>query len=138
MTSGRAHAQRPHATGLDLAHGARQVVEHRRQLAAEQVGKGGRIPLVWDVHEVDTAHQLEELHAELRRGADAGRAIVELALRGLRERDELRDAAHLQGRIDDQHVRRGADHRKRGEVAHRIVAKLAVERGRDAVRRDAA
>jgi len=39
------------------------------------------------VHELNAAHQLEELHAELRRGADAGRAVVELALRGFRERD---------------------------------------------------
>ena len=65
----------------------------------------------------------------VRRGADARRAVGELAGLLLRERDELGERLRRHRRIDDQDVGRGRGERDRREILDRVVGHLLVEHG---------
>jgi hypothetical protein len=74
----------------------------------------------------------------VRRGADAGGAVAQLAGIRLGVGDELGDVAGGNRRMHRQHVGRDADQADVRHVGDRVVAKLLVERGADAVRADIA
>ena len=87
----RRDAEHADLAGADRPEHRRHGGEHRLDVAADQVHQRRPGALVRDVDDVDAGVHLEQLHRQLRRGADAGRCVVELARTGFREGDEFRD-----------------------------------------------
>ncbi len=120
--------ERAHLALADQRHRRRQRREIDRDVAADQIGERRRAAAIGHVRELDAAHHLEQHGAEMDAAADAGGGVVELARILLGERDQLRDAACRQIRVDQHDQRAGADQADRREVLARIVADVLVER----------
>src|SRR5262244_4046193 len=67
----------------------------------------------------------------MRRGADAGGAVVDGTGLRLRKVDKLRQGAHAEGWSDVDQRRRIADQRNGGKVADRIERQVLVQRSQD-------
>ena len=128
-----ADRERAHLVRLGVLQQRRHRAEHGLHFARENRRVGRRVALVGNVHEVDLGGVLQHLHRQVRRGAVAGRGVVQLAGLALRERDELGQVARLHLRIDDQQVRRDRHQRDRREIRDRVVRKLRIRAGRDRV-----
>src|SRR5262249_3870963 len=74
---------------------------------AAGVGKG---------REVDAGGGLEQLDGEMREGAGAGRAVIDLAGVGAGVGDQLRQRAHAERGVDDQNLGHPDHQREQGEV----------------------
>ena len=85
------------------------------------------------VQEVDAGGELEQLHAEMQRAADAAGAILDVAGLGFGERDEFLDRLGRQIRIDRERVRARCEQRDRRKRLQRVVGQL-VERRIDRMR----
>jgi hypothetical protein len=84
------------------------------------------------MHDVDPGHGLEQLAREMRRRADAGGGIVELARPGLGQRHQLGEGLRLDRWMDHQHERHGRQQRDRRKVAAEVERALR-QRGVDGV-----
>ena len=93
-----AHRQRPQQTGLGLPVGGRDRGEHHRDMAAQQIGDGRAGAFVGNMGELDARHGAEQLAGQVADGADAGRAVVDLARMRLRIGDQL-DATECTGTL---------------------------------------
>jgi hypothetical protein len=71
------------------------------------------------VQHVDARADLQQLGAHVMHGADAGRAVGDLARPRLRVFDELAQVAHGQRGMRDEELRRVGDLPDGHEVAHR-------------------
>ncbi len=132
------NAERARAARADVGDLLGQVGDHELHLPGDEIGRRRRAALVGHVHDLHAGHRLEELHAQVRGGADAGGAVGELAGIRFRIGDELGDGGRRHRRVDRHHVRRHADQADVGDVLQRVVAEILVERGPDAVRADVA
>ena len=83
--------------------------------------------------EVDAGRELEQLHAEMQRAADAAGAILDIAGLGLGKRDEFLDRLGRQIRIDRERVWARCEQRDRRKRLQRVVGQL-VERRVDRMR----
>ena len=75
----RADRQRLQLAGLDVLQGDVDRQEHHVDLAAQQVGDGGRGAAVADVRQRDPGPVLQQFHRQVVRRAGAGRAVVQRA-----------------------------------------------------------
>ena len=89
--------------------------------ARHEIGEGRGAALVRHMHDVDAGHRLEQFGRQMRRAAEARRAVEELT--GLRfgERDEFRHRFRRNIRIDRHQVRHPCDDGDRLDVLDRIV-----------------
>src|SRR5262245_22005565 len=95
-------------------------------LSAELASRNGTC------NDVDAGHGLEQLTREMRRRADAGGGIVELAGLGLGQRHQLGEVLRLNRRMNHQHERHGREQRDRRKVAAEVERALR-QRGVDGV-----
>ena len=71
--------QRPHIAGLDQRQRRRRIFERELRLARDHGLHRRAAALVRHVHDVEPEPLLEHLADQVRRRADAGRGVVELA-----------------------------------------------------------
>ena len=136
------HRERGQLAGLDLRQRRRQVVEHQVHRAADQVEQRRPGAAVGEVEQVGAGHALEQLAAQMDRGAVAARRHVQLARIRARVADQVGDvldAGGLRlGRVHHQHVRHPGHHRDRRQVLERVEWHLRIERRIDRLRADRA
>jgi hypothetical protein len=68
---------------LDLRHNARQIAEHHADAPGHEIVHGGAGAPIRHVGHLDAGHALEQLAAQMRRRADAGRRERDAALLAL-------------------------------------------------------
>ena len=112
--------------GLHLAVTNERLRQRHRQhgeidLVAGQFGQHLRARLVGYVQHVDLGVQFHQFHADVHRGADAIRAIAELAGLALGELHQIADGGGGHGWLADQHKRGDADRCDRHELLERVV-----------------
>ena len=123
--------QHAHRAGRGMRQRFRQRNEHRRHVAADDVGERRRgAAIAHRVHFQSRAleEQRHQQIADAARPAAAG--ISELLRTRLHIGDELLQRLDRQLAVDDQHLRAGADQADRREVLHRVVGRLAERRER--------
>src|SRR5215813_7813958 len=128
--------KRAQASGLDGAYQRRDVGEIDRDLTADGIGDPVRRDPVGNVHDIEIHLQFQQLHRELRRGADDRGGIAELAGVGFCVSDQLLDRLERRRRVHGDDVRCHADARDGREIAQLIVGNLRVQGHGDGVRRD--
>ena len=106
------------------------------QLAAEQIGQGGRIAAIGDVKHVDAGHHLEQLTADVRRGPGAGRSEIDRGGIGFGIGDELGNCLGRKRRIDDHDEGDWITLATGGNVMDEIETELVIERRVDCCCRD--
>ena len=104
-----------------------QAFEQQLDLAAEQVGHGGRAAPVGHVHVVDLGHVAEQLGRHVHGRAVTGGAVAQLAGLALREREQLFHRMHRQALVDQQHARALGHEDHRLQVFRGVVAQVVVE-----------
>ncbi len=77
------------------------------------------------MRDVDLLGELDALHREVRRGADAGRCVGKLFLP--RELDQLLEVFRRHRRIHGDDVRRGRPEDHRNEIGERVVARVRIQ-----------
>ena len=125
---GAGHGQRAHLAPRDCGNVAREIVEREIHIAREHRGDGLRGAAERDVRALDLKSAGEHRTRQMRRGADAGRAIGHAVRLGPRPGDEFRHGAR--GRVRRGHredVRQLPMHRDRLDVALGVVGQAGVE-----------
>ena len=87
-----------------MRHGAADADKHHLDVAGDNVGQRRRRALVVDGLELGAGQRLEQFHVEVAAGADAERAVVDLAGLLLGERDQVLDVLDGQRRVRNQRV----------------------------------
>ena len=95
--------------------------EGHRDMAGRHVGDRLRAVAIGHMREIDVEALLHVFGGQMRRAADAGRRIAELARPLLDVFDQFRNGVDRQRRIDHQDERRLHIERDRDEVLQRIV-----------------
>jgi len=92
--------------------------------------------LVWNVHQIGSAHRFEQLGRHVVGRAGAGGGVVELSGLGLGISDEFLEVLRRHRRMDHHHQVGIVDPRHRHEVAHQLKRLVGNERfvGRMGVR----
>jgi hypothetical protein len=113
-----------------------QRIEHDRDLPAQKVGHSRGAAPVRHVLDIDGGSRLEHFTGQVAGRSRARGAVVQLARRALRERNEIgKDIDRLRRMHHDRHRRQR--HQTDGrEIPHRVVRKALVERLVDRVRAD--
>ena len=93
--------------------------------------------LIGDVNELDAGFAGEIFGDPVADRADAGRDIFDAAAFAFRPRHEIGERAHAEIRMHHEGVRRAAEKRDMGEIAHRIEADILVHRRPEHMGRDA-
>ncbi len=114
--------------------GRGHVVEHDRDLVAQEVRHGRRTALVGHVLHVHLGHALEQLARQVDGTAAARRAEVDLARVGLGVGDQLLHRLERLRGVGDQQVGHVGHAGQGREVLHGIERHLPVERCIDGVR----
>lgn len=104
----------------------RRAGRHDRYAAGDEIDHAGRGTLVRHVQHLRAGLEHEELHRQVRGGADAGGCVHQLAGARLRERDQLLRRAHRERRMHDEQVGLPDALRDRGEIAQSIVRQRLV------------
>ncbi len=94
---------------------------------ADQVGDRKRRPAIGDMRHLDARLAIEQLGQEMIGGANACRAVVELAGLALGERDKLGHRLHAERGIDHEDVGIGGGHADRREILFGIVGQLWID-----------
>ena len=134
----RGDGQGAQLAGFDVADRRRHIVEHDRDVVAQQVIDGRRTALVGHVLDVDAGHLLEQFAGQVDRRAAARRAERDLAGIGLGIRHQLLDGLERLRRIGHQQVRHQRHARERGEILDRIEPQFRVQALVDGVGADRA
>ena len=129
------HRERAQGAALDLAERRAPGERAHRHAAGDDVGEGRGV--VGDVRELQIVPLGDIFHDEMAERADAGRGVAG-ELVGLRRRDQVVDRTQFARRRHHQDDRRPADIGDVGEVAERIEAGIAGDRGRQDLRREPA
>jgi hypothetical protein len=83
--------------------------EINQHLAAEQVGKRGRLSAIRHVHHVDTRHHLEQLTCHMGRAPNPGRRHGDLARIGFNVSDKFRNRLSWKRWVNYHHVGHAGD-----------------------------
>jgi hypothetical protein len=121
-------------TALHVRKHRLQGVEYDLDLAADQIGDGGRTSFIGDVLDIDAGGRPEHLGSQMAWSADAGTSIIQPARILLCERHKLSDIFDRLRRMHRDRDRRQRDQRERSEVLDRVIWQLGVERRVDGVR----
>ena len=119
--------ERAQLAGVDVCQRARDVRRHHLHVVAQQPDHGWAQTLERHVRYLGAGRLRELLHREMREGAVAGRAIVELA--GLRfgVRHKLGDGVDRHAGVDDQDSRHGDQQDHRYQITLGVVWRLVAE-----------
>jgi hypothetical protein len=63
---------------LDMGSRRAEIVEHQVDMTGHEIVQCGRQPAIWHMHDVDSGHRLELLHAKVLHGAYSGGREAEL------------------------------------------------------------
>ena len=96
-------------------------------MAGQRVLHRGADALVGHMRDLDAGADLEQLHRQMEIAADSGRAIVDLAGRGLRRGDVVRQRLHRLRRMHHQHVRHRHHLRHRRQIAQHVIGQVLVD-----------
>ena len=110
-----------------MRHEVGLIAQHHLNLSAQRVGDHRAAALVGHMDHVDARLRLEQLGAQMRQAAAAGRAVRQLARIGLGVLHQLGDGFDRQTGMDHQHIvdiDRAHDGR---EVLARVVGHLVVD-----------
>jgi hypothetical protein len=101
-------------------------------MAAHKVALHGARAAVGDVGQLDVRHDCKQLGRDMGARADTGGRIGDFARVLPGQRNQVRDTAHRQRRMNQDNLLIRSDQPDRCEIPHRIVTGIGVERGGDA------
>jgi hypothetical protein len=109
----------------------RRAEGHRHYLhaAGEKIRQRAADAFVRHMNEAQSGDAGEELHREMRRAAEAGRAVIDLARLRLGVGNELAQVLRRHGCRHDQDVRDLGDIEHRHQIGHHVEAQSALEEG---------
>ena len=134
----RAGGDAAELAGLDELQDRRRADRGRLQAAGEQVGELRAGAAIGHVDDEDAGRHLQVLEGQVAGAAVAGRAVVQLARPGARERDELLQVLRRHVGMDDVQARHLGEQRDRLEVLDRVVGELVEDERVDRERADVA
>src|SRR6266850_7259727 len=124
----RGEGERSDAPFPDMADGRGELVHHRLDLAADQVGEGRAAPLVGHVQQLQVGLPHQQLDRQMVRRAVAGGSDAHLSGFCSYEREEFLKGRDRRLRCHRQHDRHGLDRPDRHQVPERVVGKVLEHR----------
>ena len=117
-----------------MRRGDGELVDGEFDVASDQVDRILRRALVRNVVEFDAGLKRKQFGGEMTDGADAGRAVVDLAGLGLGQRDEFLDVARGQARVQADATGAARNQHDGDQVAQRVVRHGVAHAGCDGQR----
>ena len=113
---------------LDRAHRHGEIDHHERDLPGDDVGHRRHAAAIGHVLRLGADLVQEHFHQQMMRRRGAGGAVAHLAVLAFHQRDQVRQRRRADVRVGDERELRRADEADRGEVLHRVVGQLLVDR----------
>jgi hypothetical protein len=133
LTPFRRHGERPQPASLDVGQGGGDGVDHRLDLAGQQILPHGPGAAVGDVDHVEAAALGDQLHHHVVGAAIAGGAVVQAPRLGEHECHELRECRGADAWMNHEHDGKAAEQGNRGEIGDRIERQPDAQRRREGV-----